>query len=399
MSAGPGPLDGIRVVDVATMIAGPTAAQILGDFGADVVKVEHPRTPDALRSHGRSGNGDSFWWKQVSRNKRVVGIDLSDPEGAEAFLDLSNSADVVIEGFRPGTLERFGVGWDRLQAGNPELVLLRMTGFGQDGPYRSRPAFGTLIEAMSGFAHMTGAADGPPSLPPFGLADSIAGISGALGVMMALHARTRSGEGQVIDLAILEAMIATLGPMAGEHAALGVVGRRTGNRSENNAPRNTYLTADGRWVALSSSSLSVAQRLITLVGRPDLCEEEWFATGWGRAAHADLLDGIVASWVAERTLDEVMRVFGEEGIAGAPVYDIRQLVDDPQVVDRQVFLQVEDEEEGVVTMPNVLFRMSETPGSVRRSGASTGADTDVVMGELGWSRERLAALRHRGVVR
>lgn len=393
-----GPLRDIKVIDVATMIAGPTATQILGDFGADVIKVEHPSIPDALRSHGRSADGDSFWWKQISRNKRSVGIDLSTDEGAALLVRLVEQADVLVEGFRPGTMERFGLPWERLHQANPRLIMVRVSGFGQSGPYRRRPAFGTLIEAMSGFAHLTGEADRPPALPPFGLADSIAGISAALGVMMALYSRNESGVGQVIDLAILETMISALGPLAAEYEALGVIGRRSGNRSENNAPRNTYLTADGRWIALSSSSLSIAQRLVSLVGRADLCEEPWFQTGSGRAAHADLLDEVVGTWIKEHALDEVMEAFEREGVAGAPVYDIAQLVTDPQVVARNTFIDVPDPDAGTVKQPNLLFRMSDTPGAVMYAGRPFGADTDAVLGELGVPEDEVRRLRQKGVV-
>ena len=291
------PLSGIRVIDLATIYAGPLSATLLGDFGADVVKVEHPRG-DPLRGHGPSKDGHGLWWKVVGRNKRAIILDLSTPEGRDVLLGLSASADVVIESFRPGVLERWGLGYEELSSSNPGLVLLRTTGFGQVGPYRDRPRFGTLAESMSGFASLTGEPNGPPTLPPFGLADGIAGIAGALAVMFALfHRDVRGGHGQVIDLAIVEPIMMLLGAQPTIYDQLGHIQRRTGNRSVNNAPRNIYITSDGRWVAVSTSAGTIAERVMRLVGHPEVIQESWFRTGAGRAEHADKLDGLVGAWI------------------------------------------------------------------------------------------------------
>ena len=276
----------------STVLAGPLTCQILGDFGAEVIKVEHPRG-DSMRGHGRVKDGIGLWWKMVSRNKRCVALYLGDPEGAEIFRRLVATADVVVESFRPGTFERWGLGYDALKDINPGLVLVRITGFGQTGPYRERAGFGTLAEAMSGFAAITGEADGPPTLPPFGLADSIAGLTAANAALMALYHRdARGGAGQVIDVSILEPIVTVLGPQPTIYDQLGEIQERTGNRSSNNAPRNTYRTADGKWVAVSTSANSVAQRVMRLVGHPELIDEPWFDTGSGacrarRAARRD----------------------------------------------------------------------------------------------------------------
>lgn len=394
-------LDGIRVLDVSTILAGPLACQILGDYGADVIKIEHPKHGDGMRGHGLSKNGVGLWWKMVGRNKRAVGLYLGHPEGQEVFRELVRTADVVVENFRPGTLERWGIGWDVLRELNPGLVLLRVTGFGQDGPYASRAGFGTLAESMSGFAHLTGTPEGPPTLPAFGLADSIAGITGACAVAMALFAREKNGgRGQEIDLNILEPIMTAVGPSVIYADQLGVVQQRTGNRSVNNAPRNTYRTKDDRWVAISTSANSVAERLMTLVGRPEIATEDWFATGAGRVEHVDELDEIVGSWIAERTRDEVSEAFEAAGAAVAPVYAPDELLADPHVVARDMIPAVPDDELGPIRMQNVLFRMSETPGRIRFTGRPIGADTDVVLGEeLGLSSARLAKLRDEGVVR
>ena len=386
----------MRVLDVSTVLAGPLTCQILGDYGAEVIKVEHPRG-DSMRGHGRAKNGVSLWWKMVSRNKRCVALYLGDPEGAEVFRRLVATADVVVESFRPGTFERWGLGYDTLKEINPGLVLVRISGYGQTGPYRERAGFGTLAEAMSGFAAITGEPDGPPTLPPFGLADSIAGLTAANATLMALYHRdARGGTGQEIDVSILEPLVTVLGPQPMIYDQLGEIPERTGNRSVNNAPRNTYRTADDKWVAVSTSANSVAERVMRLIGRPDLIEEEWFGTGSGRVEHVELLDEIVSKWVGKRTRDEVIEAFSEAGAAIAPVYDVAELMADPQIVARDAITEVDDADLGPVRMQNLLFRMSETPGAIRFTGRALGADTDAILGdELGLD---VAGLRERGIV-
>jgi crotonobetainyl-CoA:carnitine CoA-transferase CaiB-like acyl-CoA transferase len=393
---GAGPLSGLRVLDVSTVLAGPLACQILGDYGAEVIKIEHPRG-DSMRGHGRSKDGVPLWWKMVARNKRCVGLYLGDPDGAEVFRRLVATADVVVESFRPGTFERWGLGFPALQEINPGLVLVRISGWGQTGPYAARAGFGTLAEAMSGFAAITGEPDGPPTLPPFGLADSVAGLTAAAATTMALYHRdARGGTGQEIDLAILEPLVTALGPQPIVYDQLGEVQQRTGNRSVNNAPRNTYQTSDGKWVAVSTSANRIAERVLTLVGHPEVIDEPWFATGGGRAEHADELDGMVSEWVAARTRDEVLNAFTEAGAAIAPVYDVADLLADPHVIARETITTVQDEDLGPVRMQNLLFGMSATPGAIRFTGRPLGADTDAILGdELGLD---VAALRERGIV-
>ena len=395
-----GPLDGVRVLDVSTIIAGPLACQILGDFGAEVIKIEHPRGGDGLRSHGHAKDGVPLWWKMMGRNKRTVGLYLGDPEGASIFLDLAETADIVVENFRPGRLEAWGLGYDVLRDTNPGIILARITGFGQTGPYRDRPGFGTLAEAMSGFAEITGEADGPPTLPPFGLADSIAAMAAVSAVTMALfHRQVSGGEGQEIDLNILEPLITALGPQPIWFDQLGYVQRRIGNGSVNNAPRNTYRTRDGRWVAVSTSATSVAERVLRVVGHPEVVEEPWFRMGRDRAQHAAELDRYVGDWIAERDRDEVIAAFTKADAAIAPVYDVEDLMKDPHVRATDMITEVDDDELGRVRMQNVLFRMSETPGSIRWTGRALGADTDEILGgELGVSDARLTSLRERGVI-
>jgi crotonobetainyl-CoA:carnitine CoA-transferase CaiB-like acyl-CoA transferase len=392
------PLEGLRVLDVSTLFAGPIAATFLGDFGADVVKVEHPTKPDASRGHGPSKDGVNLWWKTLGRNKRTVTVNLGTPEGAELLLRLVAGADVLIENFRPGTLERWGLGPDRLHEANPRLVVARVTAFGQTGPYSGRPGFGSLAEAMSGFAALTGQPDGPPTLPPFGLADGIAALATAYAVMVALRSADRDGAGQVIDLAIIEPILMLLGGQITAYDQLGVLQPRSGNRSVNNAPRNVYKTGDGEWVAVSTSSQSIAERVLRLVGRDDLVAEPWFASGHTRAEHADELDAAVAAWIGARPTAEVVAAFEDAQAAVAPVYDVRGVLADPQYQAIGTVQTVEDEELGPVKMQNVLFRLSATPGAIRWPGRRHGQDTDEVLAEVGVTREQLERLREKGIV-
>ncbi|MEU5632518.1 CaiB/BaiF CoA transferase family protein [Streptomyces rishiriensis] len=398
MTAATPPLHGVRVLDLATLFAGPLAATMLGDFGAEVVKVEHPAQPDPSRSHGPAKDGVGLWWKLLGRNKRTITLNLSKPGGRATLLRLAATADVIIENFRPGTLEKWDLGWEELSAANPRLVLARVTAFGQFGPYAHRPGFGTLAEAMSGFAAITGEPDASPTLPPFGLADSIAGLATAYAVMTALAARDHTGEGQVVDMAIIEPILTVLGPQPLWYDQLGYVQARTGNRSANNAPRNTYRTSDGGWVAVSTSAQSVAERVMRLVGRPDLIDAPWFATGAGRAAHADVLDEAVGAWIAARTRTDVLAAFEKAEAAVAPVQDVRDVMTDPQYQALDTITAVDDPELGSIRMQNVLFRLSATPGAIRWAGRPHGADTETVLTELGLTPAELTTLRAEGAL-
>ncbi|OXM72730.1 MULTISPECIES: CaiB/BaiF CoA transferase family protein [Amycolatopsis] len=393
-----GALAGLRVVDAATLFAGPMAAMHLGDMGAEVIKVEHPRRPDPARNHGVAKDGVNLWWKTLGRNKRTITADLGKPGGREVFLKLAERSDVIIENFRPGTLERWDLGYDELSARNPRLVLARVTGFGQIGPYRRRPGFGTLAEAMSGFAAATGEPDGPPTLPPFGLADGIASLATAYAIMVALSARERTGRGQVVDTAIVEPILAMLGPQITRWDQLRSVQPRTGNRSVNNAPRNTYRTGDGQWVAVSTSAQSIAERVMRLVGRPDLIDEPWFASGAERAKHADELDEAVGAWIGRHTRDEVVAEFEAAQAAVAPIYDAADIVEDPQFRALGTIHEIEDPELGPTLMQGPIFRLSGHDGVVAHTGRAHGADTDEVLGELGFPADEVARMRAEGAV-
>lgn len=392
------PLEGLKVVDCATLFAGPVVATILGDFGAEVVKVEHPRG-DALRGLGWQREDVSLWWAVVSRNKRCISLVLSDPDGADVFRRLIAGADALVENFRPGTLERWGLGPEVLLEINPRLVMVRTTAFGQDGPYSRRPGFGTLAEAMSGFAHINGWPDGPPTLPPFALGDGVAALTGAYATMIALWDRERTGRGQVVDLSIVEPLFSLLGPQATVYDQLGLVQGRTGNAAPFTAPRNAYRSKDGVWLALSGSAQSIADRVAVVVGREDWLREEWFQSHGGRLEHLDELDEAIGGWIAAHTRDEVMAEFARHEGAIAPIYTIADIFEDPQFEYREAVTRVAHPDLGDIAMANVVPKLSRTPGRIRFPGPTAiGADNDKVLGELGLTPERIQELRHAMVI-
>ena len=393
-----GPLEGIKVVDSATIFAGPVLATLLGDFGADVIKVEHP-DGDSLRTMGWEKDGVSFWWTFANRNKRGVTVRLSDPRGAQILKELVADADVYIENFRPGKLESWGLGWDVLSAINPRLVMVRTTAFGQEGPYSHRPGFGTLAEAMSGFAAINGEPDGPPTLPPFALADGVASMIGAYATMVALFNRDRTGKGQMIDLAIYEPLFWLLGPQALVYDQLGVVQGRTGNRAPFTSPRNTYKAKDGRWLALSASSQSIAERTMMIIGRPDLIEKPWFSDHVGRLENQDELDEAIGLFIAERSTEEVLTAFEKGDAAIAPIYDIADIFNDPQFIERKTIVSVEHPKLGPLMMPTVIPTLSETPGSIRSCGPELGEhNRQILVEQLGYSERDLIELESDGII-
>lgn len=393
------PLDGVKVIDASSILAGPLACQILGDHGADVIKIEHPQHGDSMRGHGPAKDGVPIWWKEISRNKRHLALNLGKAEGAAVLLRLAADADVLVENFRPGTLERWGIGPEVLHELNPGLVIARLTGFGQTGPYSQRAGFGTLVEAMSGFAHLTGPADAPPTLPAFGLADTIAGIAASSAILLALRHRDATGEGQVVDIDLLSPILTAAGPGPTVYDLLGDVGRRNGNRSTNNAPRNTYLTKDGKWVAVSTSAQSIAERVMVLVGHPEVIAEPWFASGAGRVSRVDLLDGYVSEWIGERDRDEVTRLFTEAGAAVAPVYDAQDIVEDVHIREAETLVEVPDDDFGHMLQHNLMWRLSKTPGAIRFTGRDLGADTDTILAELGYTDDEIAQLRQKEMIK
>ena len=395
-----GPLGGVRVLELANVVSGPTCGQILGDFGADVIKVEHPDGGDGMRKMGMHKKGISLWTKIAGRNKKSVSMYLGDPEVAEIFVDLCASADVIIENFRPGTLEKWNLGYERLSARNKGLILVRITGFGQTGPYSGQPAFGTLLEAMSGVAHITGEPDGPPILPGINLADYMSAYATLSAIMMALYHRdARGGTGQVVDVSLFDPLIMALSNQIVLVDQLGIDTPRVGNRSPGSAPRNVYLTKDGKWVALAAVTPETAGRVMKMVGRADMASQDWFKTSLGRFGHVDEIDDAIQAWTKTHTRDEVVRIATAGQVTLAPVNTVAEMMRDPHIIQREMIVSVDDEELGPIKMPNLLYRMSKTPGKIRWTGRSLGADTDEILeNELGLDPERIGKLRQRGVV-
>jgi crotonobetainyl-CoA:carnitine CoA-transferase CaiB-like acyl-CoA transferase len=391
------PLDGIRVVDLSRLVAGNMVSLQLADQGAEVVKIEDPRVGDPLRAWRVKGL--SLHWKVYARNKKSLAINLRPQAGRDALMELVARSQVLIENYRPGTLEEMGFGPDVLHARNPGLIIVRITGFGQDGPYRDRPGFGSLVEGMSGFAAKNGYADRPPVLPPLALADMVAGLYGAYAVMIALREVECGGKGQVIDLPLLDPIISILGPEAAIYRATGEKPQRTGSRSLTTSPRNVYGTKDGRFIAISASIQVMAERLFRAIGREDMIDDPRFRTNTDRVRNIDECDGTVAAFIAARTLDDNMAIFQAAEVTASPVYEIDQLIDDEHIQARGVIVEAPDDEMGSVLMHNVIPRLSATPGRIRRPAPTLGQHTREMLVAIGYSAEQIAALAADGVIK
>jgi crotonobetainyl-CoA:carnitine CoA-transferase CaiB-like acyl-CoA transferase len=375
-------------------------ATALGEFGAEVIKVEQPGVGDPMRTWGPVKDGIGLFWKSVGRNKKCVTLDLRHAEGQEVFHRLLEVSDVLVANNRPSALTRWGLDYESVHRAHPRLIMLHVSGYGGGGPAADRPGFGTLAEAMSGFAHVTGQPDGPPTLPPFFLADGVAAQSGTYAVMMALYHRdVHGGSGQLIDISLVEPLARLIETSTLAYSHLGTDPGRVGNRLDTSAPRNAYRTADGRWVAISSASPNIAMRVYRSVGRPDMAESEEYLDPIRRQEHGDEIDEVVARWIAARDLSEVMRVFEEAEVAAAPVYDAAQLLADPHMRERGVFMEVDDADLGRMTVQSPVAVLSETPGRVEFLARRLGADNEAVFGELlGLDAARLQSLRSAGTI-
>jgi len=393
----PTPLAGVRVLDLTRLVAGNMLTLQLADMGADVVKVEPKGKGDPLRAWTEAGV--EAFWTVYCRNKLSLAIDFRADGARDMLLRLAESADVLVENFRPGRMEEMGLGPDDLLAANPKLIMVRVSGFGQTGPYRERPGFGSLVEAMSGFASRNGFPDRPPLLPPLALADMIAGLQGAFATMVALReVELKGGRGQVIDLSLLEPILATLGPEAYTHALTGKVKERVGNRSNTSAPRDVYMTRDGGAIALSASIQAMAERLFKVIGRADMITDPKFATNAARVANRDEVNDIVAAWIAARDRDEVLAIFNEAGVTGAPIYDVTDIIADPHVQGRGVLVDLPDAETGTATHHNIHPRLSGTPGRFRRPAPKLGEHTEDVLRGAGFGDDEITGLRDAGVI-
>jgi len=391
-----GPLRDVRVVDMSRLFAGNVLTQILGDFGAEVIKVEPP-SGDTLRDW--KIEGVSTHWKIYARNKKSVCLDLYRQESRELVLELVETAAIFVESFRPGVLESMGMGPEVLLARNPRLVVIRISGWGQGGPYHQRPGFGTLIEGMSGFAALNGFADREPVLPPMYLADGIAGLFGASAAMIALRDVERGGgHGQVVDLPLLDPLFTMLGPQAANYRLTGRLRQRTGSRSSNAAPRNAYRTKDGRYVCLSGSTQKMAERVLRTIGRPELIDDPRFRTNADRVRHAAELDAIVGEYIAQYTQAEAVALFERARVTVGPIYDVSQILQDRHFIERELLANYPDDEMGTVPMHHVVPRLHATPGSIRTPAPWLGEHNRETFAKLGVDAERYRSLLEAGIL-
>ena len=391
------PLDGLRVLDLSRVVAGNALTALLADFGAEVIKVETPGRGDDLRNW--RVNGVSTYWKVYGRNKKSLTLNLRAAAGRALLLRLVETADALVENFRPGRLEEMGLGPDRLLEANPKLIVVRVTGWGQDGPFKHKPGFGSLVEAMSGFAAMNGFEDRPPVLPPLAMADMIAGLYGASATLVALrNVEVKGGRGQVIDLPLFDPIFSILGPMAANFKLTDTVNPRVGSRSNTTAPRNVYATSDGGWAALSASTQGMFERLLRAIGRPDVIDDPRFKTNADRVKNVAALDEIVGGWIGARTLDENLAFFEDAGVTVGPVCDIADLVEHPYLSERGILVELPDDEMGSVPMHTVVPRLSDTPGAIRRPAPTLGEHTAEILAALDIGADEVARMADEGVV-
>lgn len=391
-----GPGEGIRVVDMSRLVAGNALSLQLADFGAEVIKIEPPEG-DALR-HWKDA-GRTLHWKVYGRNKKSVVLNLRDEAAKQALRSIMKTADVMVENYRPGTLEKMGLGPDLLLADNPDLIIVRVSGFGQTGPYASQPGFGTLVEAMSGFAARTGFPDREPVLPPLALADMIAGLQGSMAVMMALRSRDRGkSRGQVIDLSLLEPIFGVLGPEAAIYRETGDVKERCGSASNTSSPRNVYQCSDGKYVALSGSMQPMAMRLFDAIGRADMKDDPRFHLNADRIRHRDEVDEAVGAWFRTKPRDEALAVMRENAVTVGPVYNIDEAFEDPHFIEREIIVDADDAELGTVPMHNISPRLSATPGVFRIPAPDLGQHTDEILAEVGYDPDTIAQMRTNNAI-
>ena len=395
-----GPLAGLVVIEMGTLIAGPFCGQILGDFGAEVIKVEDPRVGDPMRQWGRSlPKGLSPWWPVIGRNKKSLGLDLRTPEGQAIARTLIAGADVVVENFRPGAMEKWGLGYEALSAANPGLVMARVSGFGQTGPYSQRAGYGLIGEAMGGLRYVTGEPDRPPARAGISIGDSLAAMHAVMGVMMALHAKARTGRGQVVDAALYESVLAVMENLITEYDLTGYVRERSGSVLPGIAPSNAYPCAGGEMILIGGNGDTVYARLTEAMGRPDLKTDPRFVDHAARGRHQAELDTIIAAWTGEQALPDLLRLLGDKGVPSSRVYRAPDMLDDAQFIAREAIVETDHPVFGKLKMQNAFPKLSATPGRVRWPGPELGQHTDEVLRDrAGCSPADIAALRKKGVI-
>ena len=393
------PLDGIKVLELGQLIAGPFATKILAEFGAEVIKIEPPLSGDPLRKWRLLHEGTSVWWASQSRNKKSVTVNLRSPEGQGIIRRLVKEVDILVENFRPGALESWGLDEDTLKSINPALIMVRISGYGQTGPYRDRPGFGVVGEAMAGFRHLSGEPGRPPVRVGISIGDSLAALHAVIGALMALrHREVQQGGGQVVDVALYESVFNMMESLVAEYAHFGEVRQPAGSSLPGITPSNAYLCADGKYALIAGNGDSIFKRLMLLIGRPDMAEDPAFAHNDGRVAEAEYIDGVIAQWAAQHSLDEVLQALHEHRVPAGRVYDVADIFKDPHYQAREMLIQGELEDGTAVTLPGILPKLSKTPGGVERKAPTLGQDTDEVLLSLGFDQATLHQLRAQGVI-
>ncbi len=397
-SSSSGPLSGLKVIELGQLIAGPFAAKTLSDFGADVVKIEPPDGGDPLRQWRLVKDGTSVWWQVQSRNKRSIGLDLKTPEAQDIVRRLASQADVLIENFRPGAMEGWGLGPEVLLAQNPKLIMLRISGYGQSGPYRDRPGFGVVAEAMSGLRHLTGEPGRVPVRVGVSIGDTLASLHGVIGILMALHERNRSGQGQVIDVALYEAVFNCMESLLPEYSAFGAVRGPAGSALPGIAPTNAYACADGGYALVAGNGDSIFKRLMQCIGRPDLAQDPGLAKNAGRVQRVDEIDAAIGAWTATLSVDQVLAALEQAQVPSGKIYTVADIAADPHYAARGMLGQVTLDDGSALSVPGFVPKLSRTPGGHRRNAPALGQDTDAVLREMGLDDEQITALRERGIV-
>lgn len=394
------PLTGLKVLELGTLVAAPFATRLLSEFGAEVIKVEAPGTGDPIRNWRVVENGTSLWWYVQSRNKKSITLDLRTEEGQEIVRKLVSRVDVVIENFRPGTLEKWNIGYEQLKKINPRLIMVRISGFGQTGPYRNKPGFGSIGEAMGGLRYITGYPDRPPTRVGISLGDSVAGMYAAMAALMAIYHRDvkGTGVGQVIDVALYESVFSLMESMVPEYDRKGVIRERTGSVLPGIAPSNTYLCSDGKYVVIGGNGDAIFARLMDAIGRPELKDDERFSTNSKRAEHMEFLDEIIGNWTKQHTLQEVIRLLDEAGVPAGPIYSIEDIMQDPQFLEREMIQSFHVDGLGELKMPGIMPKFSETPGAVKWVGPKLGEHNEEVYREIGLDDETIQQLKEKGII-
>ncbi|HYD61957.1 MAG TPA: CaiB/BaiF CoA-transferase family protein [Noviherbaspirillum sp.] len=393
------PLAGVKVIELGTLIAGPYAGALLAQFGAEVIKVESPGDGDPLRKWRKLHNGTSLWWYSQSRNKKSITVNLKSPEGQQIVRDLVKDADIVIENFRPGTLESWGLGWEQLSAINPSLIMVRVSGYGQTGPYRDRPGFAAIAESMGGLRYLAGYPDRPPVRVGVSIGDTLASLYGVIGALMAMyHLRANGGKGQFVDVALYEAVFAVMESLIPEFSGMGHVRERSGASLPGISPSNTYPCKDGKYVIIAGNSDSIFKRLMLAIGRADLAEDERLARNDGRVLHNEMLDQAVTEWTLRHELDEVLRALEQAAVPSGKIYNAADIHADPHYRDRDMIEQCDLPDGKPIEMPGIVPKLSESPGETRWLGPALGEHTDEILAALGYGGGKIAELRQLGIV-